>query len=135
MIKTARYFMIWRRREWRRRRSSGCASNSDAGASKAFSEAAPARRSRSPTSRRSKSRIKNSRKKSPGRVALEKRLRQLAEHDPMTGLLNRRAFFNKAQEQVERADRDNAQFCLLMFDIDELNEVNDHFRTFRSVIV
>lgn len=55
------------------------------------------------------------------------RLRHLADHDPMTGLLNRRAFDAALQRHVDqtRAGRRTARGTLLMIDLDHFKEHND----------
>lgn len=44
-----------------------------------------------------------------------------ARRDPLTGLLNRRAFF----EQAERLEQQEAAFAILMIDIDHFKSIND----------
>lgn len=55
------------------------------------------------------------------RKAEEAELRQQARHDPLTGLLNLRAF----KEQVDEALRADGQAAVLFIDIDDLKVVND----------
>ena len=52
-------------------------------------------------------------------------LESLSIHDPLTGLLNRRAFDYAAQQRVNGSDRDPAAF--IFFDIDYFKQVNDLF--------
>ena len=57
-------------------------------------------------------------------VVLQKQLVQLANHDPLTNLFNRRAFFEHAQRCLaDPARRD--QMSAIMFDIDHFKRVND----------
>ncbi|HVP91781.1 MAG TPA: histidine kinase N-terminal 7TM domain-containing protein [Terriglobales bacterium] len=49
----------------------------------------------------------------------------LAVTDNLTGLSNRRGFFELAGKEVERADRYARPLCLVMFDIDDFKRVND----------
>ena len=54
-------------------------------------------------------------------------LRELAEYDDLTGLLNKRAFNIAASKELERAKRLGRQFSLLMMDLDFFKEVNDTY--------
>ncbi len=62
--------------------------------------------------------------------ALEKAqrdLRQLADHDSLTGLLTRREIMSRLQEEFSRYQRAGADqpFCLIMLDVDHFKQVND----------
>jgi len=59
------------------------------------------------------------------RKALEARLRHLADHDPLTDLLNRRGFEAELTRQVARSARYGPDGALLLLDIDNLKHVND----------
>lgn len=59
------------------------------------------------------------------RKRLETRLRELAERDPLTDLLNRRRFEIELQRQVERCRRYAEQACLLVMDVDRFKSIND----------
>ncbi len=52
-------------------------------------------------------------------------LRRLAMRDPMTGCLNRRAFFDVASNLVATAAKGDANTCCIMTDIDHFKGVND----------
>ena len=52
-------------------------------------------------------------------------LRKLSRVDPLTGLLNRRAFFSDARAELARSRRYPAPLTLLMIDIDYFKSVND----------
>lgn len=52
-------------------------------------------------------------------------LNELARKDPLTGLLNRRAFFEDAGAELQRARRYQMPLALLMIDIDRFKSVND----------
>lgn len=52
-------------------------------------------------------------------------LRRLAMRDPMTGCLNRRAFFDAAAELTETAMKGDANLCCIMADIDHFKGFND----------
>src|SRR3954447_18437818 len=53
------------------------------------------------------------------------RLLERAEHDPLTGLLNRAAFDEHAHEQIVRANRYGEHAGLLLLDLDRLKQIND----------
>jgi diguanylate cyclase (GGDEF)-like protein len=55
------------------------------------------------------------------------RLRNLADADTLTELLNRRAFMELGSAAVEEYRRYNADFAVLMIDIDRFKSVNDSF--------
>jgi diguanylate cyclase (GGDEF)-like protein len=52
-------------------------------------------------------------------------LQRLATRDPLTGCLNRRAFFESLEELVAIAHRDNTPMSCIMLDIDRFKSVND----------
>lgn len=54
-----------------------------------------------------------------------RRLRELTLHDPLTGLLNRRALDTELQREWSRLQRDGAPFALLALDLDHFKRVND----------
>jgi diguanylate cyclase (GGDEF)-like protein/PAS domain S-box-containing protein len=56
---------------------------------------------------------------------LESQLQFLAEHDPLTGLCNRRRFVEELTAEVKRLRRQPQPASLLMLDIDNLKAVND----------
>ncbi len=56
-----------------------------------------------------------------------KELEELASTDPMTHLLNRRAFFNIADPLFTLAQRDEKSICVIMLDIDKFKNVNDMY--------
>src|SRR3989338_4684404 len=65
-------------------------------------------------------------------LSLEKRLkdavaqqRDLATHDSLTGLFNRRALYELAEAELERARREGKPVSLIMLDIDHFKQVND----------
>ena len=55
----------------------------------------------------------------------EAELRYLADHDPLTGLLNRRRFRAELDHYVSFAARYGGQGAVMIIDIDGLKEVND----------
>jgi diguanylate cyclase (GGDEF)-like protein len=54
-------------------------------------------------------------------------LRFLADHDPLTRLLNRRAFVNRLENEVARAGRYGRSFGLVVIDLDNFKQVNDRY--------
>lgn len=52
-------------------------------------------------------------------------LRQLSRKDALTGLANRRAFFDDVSEELARAQRNRQPVAMLMIDIDRFKEIND----------
>ncbi|HVR69405.1 MAG TPA: sensor domain-containing diguanylate cyclase [Vicinamibacteria bacterium] len=60
-------------------------------------------------------------------IQLKERHRDLAEHDALTGLYNRRAFDDHLARAVAREDRQGGRFALLMLDIDHFKKLNDTY--------
>ena len=59
------------------------------------------------------------------RKELESELRQLAHTDPLTGVLNRRAFTERSAQCLAAARRQQRPLAVLMLDIDHFKQVND----------
>lgn len=59
------------------------------------------------------------------RVQLEERLRELSSHDELTGLHNRRGFFEAAKQQLEFAKRYQLKMFLLYLDLNKFKRIND----------
>lgn len=57
--------------------------------------------------------------------ALNVALREQAMRDPLTGLLNRRAFHDAVARDVARARRGGAPLAVIMIDVDHFKRVND----------
>ncbi|MDA8390914.1 MAG: PAS domain S-box protein [Gammaproteobacteria bacterium] len=55
----------------------------------------------------------------------EEQLRQLAHHDPLTGLPNRLAFAATLEQALERAKRHTRKVALLFLDLDRFKRIND----------
>jgi diguanylate cyclase (GGDEF)-like protein len=55
------------------------------------------------------------------------KLKFLADHDPLTNLLNRRAFVRDLDTEVSRAWRYRRPLALLVLDLDGFKEVNDRY--------
>ncbi len=56
-------------------------------------------------------------------------LRFLADHDPLTRLLNRRAFVSRLDGEVARATRYGRSVGLVIADLDRFKDRNDQFRS------
>jgi diguanylate cyclase (GGDEF)-like protein len=54
-------------------------------------------------------------------------IQQLASHDDLTGVLNRRAFMELLAAERSRALRTGHPFCVALIDIDHFKQVNDRF--------
>lgn len=59
------------------------------------------------------------------RSQLEERLRYMACTDDLTGIANRRRFFELAERELRRAQRDHSPLVLCMVDIDLFKSLND----------
>ena len=59
--------------------------------------------------------------------AEERSLRFLADHDPLTGLVNRRCFGDEVQRAIESSDRFGDPGTILFLDLDHFNHVNDAY--------
>jgi two-component system chemotaxis response regulator CheY len=65
---------------------------------------------------------------------LESRLREsldqlhvMATYDSLTGLLNRRAVYERAQSELDRSFRDGCSMSIILLDIDHFKSVNDQY--------
>jgi diguanylate cyclase (GGDEF)-like protein/PAS domain S-box-containing protein len=61
------------------------------------------------------------------RKQLEEHLRHLADHDPLTGLRNRRLFEHDLKLQVARSRRYGELAALMVIDLDDFKQVNDTY--------
>jgi len=61
------------------------------------------------------------------RVQLYQKVQRLATQDPLTGCFNRRHFFERAEQEMQRSLRYSRPLALVMMDIDEFKQVNDRF--------
>jgi diguanylate cyclase (GGDEF)-like protein len=57
--------------------------------------------------------------------AIQYEMGSQARTDPLTGLLNRRAFLQEMQRQVDRLDQENSPGTLMFADLDSFKMVND----------
>jgi diguanylate cyclase (GGDEF)-like protein/PAS domain S-box-containing protein len=60
------------------------------------------------------------------RSRLERRLRHLADHDDLTGLINRRRFQEELERHLAQCRRYGMSGALLLLDLDGFKEVNDN---------
>lgn len=60
-------------------------------------------------------------------IKLENSIRKMALIDPLTGLLNRRAFNSRLESELERCVRNKSTLSLLLFDIDNFKKINDTY--------
>lgn len=61
------------------------------------------------------------------RKRIQQELERLATTDALTGILNRRSFFDNAHKEMRRALRYSQPFSILMMDIDNFKAVNDSY--------
>lgn len=61
------------------------------------------------------------------RDKLEKKLRKLADHDPLTNLLNRRAFIKQLDKEISRSIRYKSDLSYMIIDIDNFKAINDTY--------
>jgi len=59
------------------------------------------------------------------RKELERKLEELASHDTLTGLSNRRDFDARLEQALARSQRTSSQLALLFLDLDGFKDVND----------
>ena len=57
----------------------------------------------------------------------EERIAYLADHDPLTGLINRRRFQERLEEQIAYNRRYNVSGALLFMDLDQFKYINDTY--------
>lgn len=57
----------------------------------------------------------------------ERRLIELAQIDPLTGLLNRAGFEHRCQDAMDRSQSTSATIAVLFLDVDGFKQVNDQF--------
>jgi diguanylate cyclase (GGDEF)-like protein len=55
------------------------------------------------------------------------KLEQLANIDPLTGILNRRSFVALCEQELLKTSRTGEVFSLMMFDLDHFKEINDRY--------
>ena len=57
--------------------------------------------------------------------AAKDKINKLAFYDDLTGLPNRRMFYDKLEDEIKRSDRSGLPVVLIMLDLDHFKEVND----------
>ena len=60
-------------------------------------------------------------------IELEHRILRLASTDYLTGLLNRRAFLERLERELNRCQREASPMGIIIMDIDHFKRVNDNF--------
>ena len=60
-------------------------------------------------------------------LAANQQLEALASNDGLTGISNRRSFDNKLEEEWRRSKRSKDPLSLILFDIDNFKDYNDHY--------
>ncbi len=61
------------------------------------------------------------------RKRIDAYIRELAYHDPLTGLLNRRAYQEEMDRALSRARRIGRQLAVLFLDLDGFKDINDRY--------
>jgi diguanylate cyclase (GGDEF)-like protein/PAS domain S-box-containing protein len=61
------------------------------------------------------------------RIKNEQTIRDMAFHDPLTGLANRRLFEDRLEQTIAKAQRYSMKFGLVTLDLDYFKEINDTF--------
>ncbi|MDW5595702.1 EAL domain-containing protein [Conexibacter stalactiti] len=61
------------------------------------------------------------------RKRAEAHLQHMADHDPLTGLLNRRRFEQELERHVAQAQRYGSEGAVIMLDVDRFKQVNDAY--------
>ncbi len=78
--------------------------------------------------RRARRRLREERKKTTEATrAREDDLEEAANRDDLTQLQNRRFFYHRLQEELERAERTRKPLSVIMIDMDDLKLLNDEF--------
>src|SRR6056297_797369 len=60
-------------------------------------------------------------------IELLNKMQKLATTDSLTGILNRRSFFEQTRSEIERAKRYRRAISLLLFDLDHFKKINDRY--------
>ena len=61
------------------------------------------------------------------RKEYEERLAQMAHTDSLTGLANRKMFFDLAEHSLSKANRQQSQCAIMFIDLDEFKNINDSY--------
>jgi diguanylate cyclase (GGDEF)-like protein len=62
-----------------------------------------------------------------GRVSRGRFFKHIANRDPLTGVLNYRAFIDRLTHELARASRYESPCTLVLLDVDRFKQLNDHF--------
>lgn len=54
------------------------------------------------------------------------RLQEMASHDPLTQVLNARAYYSACEQQISQSQRNGQPFSVLFIDLDHFKEINDN---------
>jgi two-component system chemotaxis response regulator CheY len=60
-------------------------------------------------------------------IKLEQKILELAHTDFLTGVLNRRAFIQRMENEIHRSARERAPISLILADIDHFKKINDQY--------
>ena len=60
-------------------------------------------------------------------INLERRIMELANTDPLTGLPNRRAFMQRMEQELARAQREKNPLSVVLADVDHFKNINDTY--------
>lgn len=55
------------------------------------------------------------------------KIREIAYHDYLTGLYNRRAMMNCLKEKTKQFEKEQQNYCILLCDIDHFKKINDQY--------
>lgn len=58
---------------------------------------------------------------------VKEELKRIANTDPLTGIANRRVFFEKMEDELKRIKRGRQEFSMLLIDIDHFKKINDTY--------
>jgi len=59
--------------------------------------------------------------------AINQRLKELSEIDPLTGIMNRRSFLKRLSAEIERSKRYKSKLSIILIDLDYFKNINDKY--------